>query len=427
MDAGSWIRIILLIVLLMGSFYFSGIETAFSSVNKVRIRGYAEDGNKKASKALYIIEHFDRAIITALIGNNIVNTGAAALVTAIVIDTWGEGAVGIATVITTLVLFFFSETLPKNIAKDRSEDVSMAAAPSLSFLMLIVHPIAFVFSGISTALTRLFGVKDEPSVTEDELYDLIENIEEESDMGRQKSELVQSAMDFFDITVQDVFTPRVDVVALDIDDDDETNNRVIQECKHSRLPVYKGSIDNIIGILHVRNYLRERIKTGKADISALMTPPYFIPQTGKIDEQLAYMSENKVPLAVVTDEYGGTMGIVTTEDILEELVGEIWDEEDEVVEEFIDIGGNRYEVLGNLLVDDVFDRMDYQNYDEDEEDEFAHKAISAWALEQFEYIPNEGESFQWKDLFVTVKQVDKSRITRLVIKKTVTETSDNDQ
>ena len=425
MDAGSWIRIILLIVLLMGSFYFSGVETAFSSVNKVRIRGYAEDGNKKAAKALYIVDHFDRAIITSLIGNNIVNTGAAALVTAIVIDTWGEGAVGIATIITTLILFFFSETLPKNIAKDRSEDVSMAAAPSLSFLMTIARPIAFIFSGISTGLTKLFGVKDEPSVTEDELYDLIENIEEESDMGQQKSELVQSAMDFFDITVQDVFTPRVDVVALDIDDDDETNNRVIQECKHSRLPVYKGSIDNIIGILHVRNYLRERIKTGKADIAALMTPPYFIPQTGKIDEQLAYMGENKVPLAVVTDEYGGTMGIVTTEDILEELVGEIWDEEDEVVEEFVDIGGNRYEVLGNLLVEDVFDRMDYEDYDE-EEDEFAHKTISAWALEQFEYIPKEGESFQWKDLVITVKQVDKSRITRLVIKKTTTEASDND-
>jgi len=416
MDGGSWIEYILLIVLIIGGAYFAGAEISFASFNKIRLKNYAEGGDKRAKKALYISNHFDKALTTLLIGNNIMHIGCASMATMIATRLWGVGAVAYSTIVTTVVVFLISEMIPKSFAKANNERFALSVASSLYFLMKLLTPITFIFSSVSKLASKLFVKHVEPTVTEDELYEIIDNIEEESDFDEEKSELVRSALEFGDTTVQDVLTSRVDLTAIDADMTIDEILALIKEEKYSRIPVYEGTIDNIIGVLHIRNFLRAYIRShGNINLKDLLDEPHFTHKSTRIDDLLTEMSRKKQHLSIVTDDYGGTMGIVTSEDILEELVGEIWDEDDEVVEEYIALGDNRFEVAGDLLVEDAFYEMDYENYDEEE---FAHKNMGTWALEHFEYIPRTGDSFEYQDLLITITEMDAQRITKLLIKWT---------
>ena len=413
MGSDSWYYV-LLFFLILGGGYFAGSEIAYASVNKIRIKNYAEDGDTRAKKALYILNNFDKSISTLLVGNNLMHIGAATTATVIATRTWGQGAVAYSTLITTLVVFLVSEMIPKNLAKSRNEDFALAVADSLYVLMKLLTPVVFFFTSISKGVSKLFKKQEEPTVTEDELYDILETIKEEGSLEAGKSKLISSALEFADVTAQDALTARVDVVAIDIDSTCDEILQTIKEEKYSRLPVYEDNIDHIIGILNIRKFLKVYMKQGNhINLRALLDPPYFVPKTTKIDDLLQEMSRRKLHMAIVNDDYGGTLGIMTVEDILEELVGEIWDEDDEVIEEFIPMGGNRYEVDAEFDVDDAFELMRYENYDKDE---LWHKTMGSWVLEHFDYVPKEGDCFEYRGVTVTVLTIDNKRITKLLVK-----------
>jgi len=413
MGSDSWYYFLPFFTLLGGGF-FAGSEIAYASVNKIRIKNYADNGDIRAKKALYILNNFDKSITTMLVGTNLMHIGTATTATLIATRTWGAGSVAYSTLITTLVVFLFAEMIPKNLAKSQNESFVLAVAGFLYFLIKLLAPVVFFFTAISKGVSKLFKKQEEPTVTEDELYDILETIREEGSLEAGKSELISSALEFDDITAQDTLTARVDVVAIDVDSTCQEILATIKEEKFSRLPVYENNIDHIIGVLNIRKFLKLYLKQGDhVNLRALLDPPYFVPKTTKIDDLLQEMSRRKLHMAIVNDDYGGTLGIMTVEDILEELVGEIWDEDDEVIEEFVPIGGNRYEVDAEFDVDDAFELMRYNDYDKDE---FWQKTMGSWVLEHFDYVPKEGDSFVYNGVTVSVLKIDNKRIVKLLVK-----------
>lgn len=303
--------------------------------------------------------------------------------------------------------------LPKSVAKKYSERFCLQTAASLRFFMVLFTPISAALTAIGHAASRLTKGDPEVSVTEDELYDIIEDMTDEGTLEPERGELMSSALQFADLTVETVLTARVDVAAINSEWEQEKVLSFIKEQRHSRLPVYEGSIDNIIGVLQIRKYIRAYLKEGPSvSLGALLDEAYFVPRSMKIDELLSVMSQKKLNMAVVTDSYGGTLGIVTVEDILEELVGEIWDEDDVVEESFVPLGGGRFEVDASLTVGEVFDKMDFEPEHEDEDLEY--KLMGEWAYEQFDRIPRERESFEYEGLQVTVSEMHQNRIVKLV-------------
>ena len=419
MGSDSWLPYIFLAILLLCSAYFSCAETAFSSANRIRIKTKAEGDSKGAKKAWYILDNFDKTLSTLLLGNNVVNIGLASLATLIFTNLWGEGSVAYTTVITTVVVFLVGETIPKNFGKARCDTLAIKLAPSLRFLMWLFSPIVFVISSIAKLVSKLFGANADPTVTEEELDMMIENIQEETENSNDSAasesiDLIHSAFEFDDHTAQDVFTPRIDLTALSIDSTPEEIVACIKESKHSRLPVYRDTIDDIAGVLSIRKYLKAYYRTGAdTELEPLLDKPHFVHKAIRIDDLLREMSAQKVHLSIVTDDYGGTMGIITMEDILEELVGEIWDEDDEVTFDIRSIGGNRFEVMGNVLVTDVFEHIDFEDFDEEE---FAHMTAGGWVLENIPSDIAEGSSFQYKNITVSVLRMEGRRISRLIFK-----------
>lgn len=419
MGSDSWLPYVFLAILLLASAYFSCAETAFSSANRIRIKTKAENDSKSAKKAWYILENFDKALSTLLLGNNVVNIGLASLATLVFTNIFGEGSVALTTVVTTVVLFLVGETIPKSIGKDRCDTLSVRFAPSLRFFMWLCSPIVFIISSIAKLVSKLLGSESDPTVTEEELNIMIESIQEETENSNDAAaseniDLIHSAFEFDDHTAQDVFTPRIDVTALDIESTPEEIVACIKESRHSRLPVYRDTIDDIAGVLSIRKYLKAYYKYGNdTKLEPLLDKPHFVHKAIRIDDLLREMSAMKVHLSIVTDDYGGTMGIVTMEDILEELVGEIWDEDDEVVFDVRSIGGNRWEVMGSVLVTDVFDKIDFEDFDEDE---LAHITAGGWILENISDDITEGSFFEYKNVTVSVSQMEGRRISRLIFK-----------
>ncbi|MBQ6000091.1 MAG: HlyC/CorC family transporter [Clostridia bacterium] len=334
MDSDSWLPIFAIAALILAACYFAMAETALASANRIRIKSLAEDGDRRAVKVSALIDNFDKTLTTLLVGTNIVHIACASLTTLFVTRLWGSGAVVVSTVVLAIVVFFVAEMLPKSFARSYPEQTALALAPSLRLILTLLTPLSFLFSGISKLLTRLFGEKETPTVTEDELYDIIESIGEEGGIEEEASRLIHSALEFDDITVQQVLTPRNRMIALSIDDSPEEILSVIRECRHSRLPVYRKTPDNIVGVLNIRRYLKAYLaQPAGLSLTELLDPPYFLPRKRRIDDALSDMSAHKQHLSVVRDDFGGVLGIVTVEDILEELVGEIWDEDDDPVQE----------------------------------------------------------------------------------------------
>ena len=408
-SSGSSILYLLLILLGLAGGYFAAAETAYSSMNKIRIKKYADDGDKRAKRAMRISDDFDRALITMLIGTNVTHIGFASLTTVLATRLWGPGSVPVMTIASTVFVFLFVEMLPKSLASEKSEALALAFSDSMNLLMKVLTPISFFFNSISDLVSRIFGAEDTPTMTEEELHEIIETIEEEGGFEADKGELVQSALDFGETTVQDVFTPRVDMITLDVDSTPEEILEVIKTHKFSRIPVCRDSIDDIAGILHARNYLKEYLQKGQVDLLGMLSPVHYVHKKTNIQDLLGEMSREKTHLCVITDDYGGTMGIVTVEDILEELVGEIWDEDDDIVLDIVQKKSDLYEVSGDMLAEDAFEAMDVA-YDEEA---LEHKTMGAWAMDIFENIPAVGDCFEQDGIRVTIQQIQSNRITKM--------------
>lgn len=420
MDEGSWLSIAALAILLAFAFFFALAETSFASVSRARIRARQERGDHRAKKAIFVLDNFDRAITTILIGTNIVHLSAAAIVTVMVTNLWGTGAVAWGTVGTTLVLFYAGEMLPKTIAKRYSERISLGSAGSLCFFMRFFGPLAAVLTAIGQTAARLTRGDGEVSVTEDELYDIIEDMTDAGSLDEEQGDLVQSALEFGDVTVENVLTARVDMAAVDAAWPPRQIMEFIRTQRHSRLPVYDGQMDNIVGILPIRRFIKAWLAQGETlTLPPLLDTPYFVPATVNVDDLLPEMSRKRLNMAIVTDAWGGTLGLVTVEDILEELVGEIWDEEDVVEEYFQPLGGGRYELDGRLTVSQAFENLGFEDPEDDEE--LIHKSMAEWTLEQFDLMPAQRDTFTYHGLEFTVSDVFRHRIRKLTARLLPTE------
>ena len=414
MDDGSRLPWIIAVLLLFCAAWLAVAETAFASASRMKIKAAADKGDGRARHALYILDHIDRAISTILIGTNIVHIAAASLVTVAVTRRWGLSAVSVSTLVTTIVVFFAGEMLPKSVAKKRPERFALSCAPLLRFLMKLFFPLSALLTLIGKAALRLSPGEAQISVTEDELYDIIEDMTEEGTLDEEQGELISSALQFGEVTVESVLTPRVDVVAIDIADPLPEILSLIKSQNHSRLPVYEDSIDNVIGILQIRRFIKAYLRQGDAlDLRSLLDEVFFIHQSTNIDELLPIMSRRRLNMAVVTDNYGGTLGIVTVEDILEELVGEIWDEDDVVEEAIVELSDGALLVDADESVSDVFEHMDFEDPEEDEE--LVNTLMGEWAYEQFTAIPRPGDSFRYHGLEITVSAMEHNRIRKLKV------------
>ncbi len=412
MDDGSRLPWLFAIALILCAAYFGVAETAFASASRNKIKTAADRGDPRAQNALWVLDHFDRAVTTILIGTNVVHIAAASIVTVAVTRRWGLGAVSISTILTTLVIFFAGEMLPKSVAKKYPERFSKSCAGSLRALMTLLYPLSAALTWVGQTAAKHTRGEPEISVTEDELYDLIEDMTEEGTLDEEQGDLISSALQFGEVTVESVLTPRVDLVAIDIDDSLEEILACVKSTNHSRLPVYEGSIDTIIGVLQIRRFIKAYLRQGSAlELRPLLDEVTFIHQSANIDELLPLMSKRRQNMAIVTDNYGGTLGIVTVEDILEELVGEIWDEDDVVEETIVDLPDGAVETDADESVSDVLEHIGYTDPEQDEE--LVNTLMGEWAYEQFSAIPQPGESFQYHDLTVTVTQMDHNRILKL--------------
>lgn len=418
MDGDSRSLLIIFIVLICFSAYFSCSETGYSLMNKIRIKSLADEGNRKAKNALFISNNYDKALTALLIGNNIVNIAAASVATLLSVKLLqnAEMADGIknliSTVVTTAIVFMFGEMIPKSFAGDRPQTVSMNFSGSLRVLMKILTPIIAFFGMITKFFTRLFEGNNSPSITEEELYDIIDTAEEEGVMDEDQSDLFKSAMEFSDTTAQDVMTMREDILAIDVSLTNDAIMEVVKSTTHSRIPVYNGNIDNIIGTLPIRSFIKQYYKDPALNLRSLLIPPFFVKADAKIDDLLTIMRQHKFYLAVVSDDMGSTLGIVTIEDFLEELVGEIWDEDDVVDKNFLKLGGNKFQINTRMTVSEAFDRMHVGTPD----DHIAPRPILSWIIETFGRIPEEGESFTYEKLEITVDSVEEGRVSTVEIR-----------
>ncbi|MBR2472701.1 MAG: HlyC/CorC family transporter [Clostridia bacterium] len=403
---------ILVLICVAFSAFFSATETAFLSSNPIRLQKAAEDGDKKAKLALAIYNSYDKFLSSILIGNNLVNTAASSIATVIAIDLVGAEGAAYATAIMTVVVLIFSETIPKILARDNSFAFSRAVSYPIKALMVITYPIVWVVNLLVKALSKLWGEdKDSEGFNADELSNLIEIAETENVIDEERSDLLQSAIDFSDTSAQEILTPRVDMLAIDIDDPMDEIIEKLETSPYSRIPVYEDTIDNIIGILYLNHFYKKLVEDPDFSIRDILLEVCFIHKSMKLPAVLAQLKRRQTHIAVVTDEYGGTMGIVTMEDVLEQLVGEIWDETDEVFEDITEIAENVFEVDGDMS---IYDFLDEVGLDSDSfEGDFT--TAGGWAIENLGGFPAAGDSFEYENLTVTVTEVDELRVTQLKV------------
>lgn len=410
------IAIFVIFVVLGG--YFACAESAFSAMNKIRIKNLADNGNRKAKNAMYVANNFDRALTTLLIGINITHIAAASVstlyVTRIFGDNMSEAATLACTFITTGIVFLFSEMIPKSFANDRPDTVALLTASSMIFMMKVFYPLAKVFGIISSFFSCLFKHEETPSITEEELYEIIDTAEEQGVMNEEQSDMLKSALDFDETCARDVMTMRDDIQYIDVS---LSNREIIDRIKsipHSRILVCDGTLDNVVGVLPIRKFLRAYIRDKKVNIRSVLLKPHFVKSTDNIDDLLDAMRQHKIYLGIVRDENNSVCGIVTIEDFLEELVGEIWDEEDVVEEDFIKLGGNRFLVSPSLSLGDVLERMGVDI--PSDAGRAAAQPVGVWVQERFGRLPEEEESFIYGNIEVIVDEVSATRVTKLVFR-----------
>ncbi len=415
----TWI-ILFLAVLILFSAYFSASETAFSSMSRIRMKNLASDGNKRAKLVIKLSENYDKLISTILIGNNIVNIAASSVATAMFVKLLGEGGISVSTAVLTVVILIFGEITPKSLAKNYPEKFAMFSAPMLNAIVILLTPLNFLFLLWQRLVYKVVKISDDRGVTEEELLTMVEEAQNDGEIDVHESELIRNAIEFNDIEVMDIHTNRVDVVAVDIEWDNEKVKGIFDESGYSRLPVYRDSIDNIVGVLNQKDF-HFAMANGKSIEETMAEPVYVIPSM-KISELLTILQKQKSHMAIIVDEYGGTDGIVTLEDILEELVGEIWDEHDEVIEEVEEISENVFKVMGSADLDDTLEMFDLVA---DEEDDST--TIGGWVTQNLGHIPEVDEEFTYKNLHVKVTKTESRHVEEVMITLTQTEESDEDE
>ena len=388
MDDSLTGQIILIILLIIFSAYFSATETAFTSVNRIRMKNLAADGDKRAEKVLTLSEKYDKLLTTILVGNNIVNIWMAAIATTIFIGIYKEHGATIATIVITLVVLIFGEITPKNIAKEKSEEFSMFSAPFIGVLMTILTPVNFIFTKWKQFISRLFKLSDEDAITDDEILTMVEEAETGGSLDENRSELIQNAIEFDELTAEDVMTPRPDMVAVDTEVTQEELGRLFLETGYSRLPVYEEEIDRIIGVINQKDFHNFIAGTDRK-ITDYLLPVVFVGESMKIFDLLRKMQQLKSHMAIVIDEYGGTAGLVTMEDIIEELVGEIYDEHDVVInKEILPLQNGSYRVQASASVSRIFD---YLNVDADIQEV---NTVNGWVAMELDHLPRRDDRFE---------------------------------
>ncbi|MDE6789995.1 MAG: hemolysin family protein [Ruminococcus sp.] len=406
MDNSNTWKIILVVVMMIFSALFSGTETAYSSVNKLRLKNFEAQGNKKASKALKLANRFDDVLTAVLIGNNIVNIATSSVSTLIFVSWFGDSGAGISTAVITILVLIFCEVLPKSYAKRNAEKLALLFASPLSALVTILKPFVWILNKMSS----IFKGTDSPTVTEDELKYMIDEIEEEGIIEEQESELVKSALDFDEITVNEILIPRVKVIGVEINESVESIKEIFSREMYSRMPIFEKSLDNIIGIITNKAFFKMLVEE-KSDIREIIQEVPHIADTNLISEAMKFMQRAKVHLAVVTDQYGGTKGIVTLEDIIEELVGEIYDEDDEIITNIVKISENKYEVMGDTNISDLLEISGFDSAFIDTD----YTTVGGWVTDVMEHIPESGETVE-SDIFrLTALEVNENKVEKVII------------
>ncbi|MDE7087127.1 MAG: hemolysin family protein [Clostridia bacterium] len=405
------VYLVVVIVCIILSGYFSATETAFTAVNKIRLRAKADDGDKGAKRVLKLADKYDRLLTTILIGNNVVNILASSLFTLLLISLIpkNEGlATTLSTVILTVVVLIFGEITPKTLAKEFPEGFARFSAPMIGILAWILFPFTFLFGLWKKLMLKIFKHKEENAITDDELKIMVEEAEQEGGINAQESDLIRSAIEFNDLEAKDILVPRVDVVAIDCETPLEEVDKIFLDTRYSRLPVYKDTVDNIIGVLHEKDFIKQRMDAGFS-LEKAAKPTVFVVSTTKISAVLKQMQKSKSHMAVVSGEFGDVVGIITMEDILEELVGEIWDEHDEVLSDITKISDTEYKVLGSTTVNDLCDYFELGAIDNES------ATVGGWVIDMLGKVPDMGDELTYRNLQITVAKTEFRRITELKI------------
>jgi len=400
-----WVTLVILVAF---SAFFSASETAFSSLNQIRLKSRADDGDRTAARVLAMSEQYDKLLSTILIGNNIVNIAAASIGTIIFTKMLGEerGAT-VSTMVLTIVVLIFGEVTPKSLAKEMPETIATAVAPVLSLLMLVLTPLTWLFSQWKRLLSHFVHSSESDTITEGELMTMVSEAESDGELTDRESELIRSAIEFDDVEVEEILTPRVDVVAVADDISLEELAQTFAESGYSRLPVYHGTIDNIIGVVHEKDFYIARLKKA-TKIEDLVAPTLYTTGSTQISQLLRTLREQHHHMAVVVDEYGGTEGIITLEDILEELVGEIWDEHDEVTEDFRKQSDGSWLVSGSASVDDLFETLDLP-----EDEDIDSNTVNGLVQEKTCHLPKVGDHFSLGEYDGVVTRTARRRVTEV--------------
>ncbi len=424
---------IAIIICLMGSAFFSGSEIAYTSLNKLRMKEESEGLSASEKLMRYIYNHYDRALSTILIGNNLVNIAATSIATVLAVNLAAsmdgritdDMASTITTFVMTVLILIFGEITPKIVARRLNEKIAMFAAWPLRVLMIVFFPLVWLTTLIVDGLSVLWRKKDEEdiTITEEEFENILDTVEDEGVIDETQTEILQSALEFTDLDAADILTPRIDVIGFEIHDSMEYILQTISETQFSRFPVYDRTIDHIVGVLIVKHLLKELMDDENVTLESLLLEPVYIPKTMKLNAIMNEFRRNQTHMAVVADEYGGTMGIVTMEDVLEELVGEIWDENDDIVNDWQEISENRFECSGDINLSELFDNLDL----DDEELESDYSTAGGWATEVIGAMPVAFDAFDYENYTILVKEVDENhRISRLLILKHDFKTEDED-
>ena len=409
-----WNIIAILICVLLSSF-FSASEMAYSSCNQIRLENFAEDGNKRAARALKLAERFDDSLSTILIGNNLVNIAASSMGSLAVMAVLSEEYTWISTLAITIAVVIFGETIPKITAKKNATRFARAFARPLHVLMIVLKPVTVIVVGLVNLITRLLPdlPSDDSDVVLAELHTMIDMAENEDILDEDASELVSAAIDFSETSASEVMTARVDITAIDIDDPWDEILQLIETSPFSRIPVYEDSIDHVIGILSLNRVLKAMIDRDKVEIRKLLMPTCYVYKTMKLPAVLSSLRNSQQHLAVVTDEYGGTLGVVSMEDVLEQLVGEIWDETDTVEREVVEQGDGTYELDGDMPVSDFLELM---HWDEDKFP-FDSETVGGWCIEINNGFPNVNSTFSYENVDFRILEISERRVRKIFVDK----------
>ena len=414
-----WWAYVVIAVMILLSAYFSASEIAFNSANKIRLRRAAEGGSKTAKIAFSITERFTTALSAILIGNNLANIAVSTCSTLIILNLFKNNvaiASTVSTILITIIILIFGEIVPKVLAKQNADVVVKIIAIPTKILTIILSPFVFVIMALLFLLRKIWGKdqkEDAPTVTEEELVTIIDTIEEEGLINEEQGDLLQSTLEFRDTTIERIMTPRIDMTAINIDDDEKEIVGLLSDtAQYSRLPVYENSIDNIIGILSLSRYYKATLTEKNPDLRSLMMKPCRLYKTMKLPAALSKLREAQMHLAIVIDEFGGTLGVVTMEDILEELVGDIWDDTDVIVTQCTATGENTYEVKSDMNIDDFFEEVDFVK---PEDFSCEYSTMGGWAVEMLDSDPHIGDSFRYENLFVIVSEMEGERVIKLTV------------